>query len=41
MGGVGDSYGALLKSSRKCGSAEGVQEFEEAMTAFRRAEAAW
>ena len=41
MGGIGDSYGELLKSSRKCESAEGAQEFEEAMTAFRRTEAAW
>ena len=41
MGGIGDAYGALLESSRKCGSVEGAQEFEEAMTAFRRAEAKW
>ena len=41
MGGIGDAYGELLKSSRQCGSAEGVQAFEEAMTAFRRTEAAW
>ena len=41
MGGIGDAYAALLQSSRQCGSAEGTQAFEEAMTEFRRAEAAW
>lgn len=41
MGGIGDSFGELLKSSRRCGSPEGAQQFEEAMTAFRREEAKW
>ena len=41
MGGIGDAYVALLQSSLACRSVEGAQAFEEAMTVFRRAEAAW
>ena len=41
MGGIGDAYGTLLGAARKHASAGGTQELEEAMTLFRRAEAAW
>jgi hypothetical protein len=41
MGGIGDTYGSLLKAARKHASAGGTPELEEAMTVFRRAEAAW
>ena len=40
MGGIGDSFGALLRASL-AHSAGGTQEFEEAMTVFRRSEAKW
>ena len=40
MGGIDDSFGELLGAARAHG-AGGAQEFEEAMTEFRRAEAAW
>ena len=40
MGGIGDSYGTLLGAARRY-SDGGVQELEEAMTTFRRVEAAW
>ena len=41
MGGVGDAYGELLGAARRYASAGGTQELEEAMTVFRRVEAAW
>ena len=41
MGGVGDPYGELLQAARDYVPARGSQEFESAMTVFRRVEAAW
>ena len=41
MGGIGDSYGELLRAARDYVPAGGSQEFENAMTVFRRVEAAW
>jgi hypothetical protein len=41
MGGIGDSYGELLRAAQRREASGGAQEFEEAMTGFRRAEAAW
>ncbi|MGH9669033.1 MAG: hypothetical protein ACRD3A_02845 [Terriglobales bacterium] len=41
MGGIGDSYGELLGAARRYASADGTQELEEAITVFRRVEAAW
>ena len=41
MGGIGDAYGSLLGAARKHASTGSAQELEEAMTLFRRAEAAW
>ena len=41
MGGIGDAYGELLRAARDYVPARGSQEFENAMTVFRRVEAAW
>ncbi len=41
MGGIGDAYAELLQAARSYVPATGSQEFENAMTVFRRVEAAW
>ena len=42
MGGIADSYGALLASvSRFEQRADALEELEQAVTEFRRAEARW
>ena len=41
MGGIGDAFGELLGAAHKHASSGGTQELEEAMTVFRRSEAAW
>jgi hypothetical protein len=49
MGGIGDSFGTLLdaayqfRQQSRAGPAQGTwqQEMEEALTEFRRSEAAW
>ena len=41
MGGIGDAYGELLRAARDYVAQGAVWELEEAMTVFRRLEAAW